>query len=178
MPTNSRSETTAPPAVKVARASRAERGSKALVIPEGSPHRHDDLLQHSLAYTIKRAQVRCDEALTRHLDAGLSPARFAALCAVGANPGISQAALGGLLGIAGPSVVKVVDELEKLDLVKRASSTDRRVYALQLTDHGEVDLERYEISIQTFEKKISEGLTAQERSQLLKLLAKVAASGE
>lgn len=178
MPTNSRVETSPLPAVKVVSASRAERGSSAAVIPEDGPRRHDDLLQHSLAYTIKRAQVRCDEALTRHLDVGLSPARFAALCAVGANPGISQAALGGLLGIAGPSVVKVVDELEKLDLVKRASSTDRRVYALQLTERGEVDLERYERSIQIFEKMISADLTAQERNQLLKLLAKVAASRE
>ena len=143
---------------------------------KGRPH--DDLLSHSLAYTIKRAQVRCDEALTRHLNTGLSPARFAALCAVGANPGISQAALGALLGIAGPSVVKVVDELEKLDLVKRAASTDRRVYALQLTEQGEEDLERYERSIQTFEKMISADLTAQERNQLLQLLAKVANSSK
>lgn len=140
----------------------------------GKPH--DDLLSHSLAYTIKRAQVRCDEALIRHLNTGLSPARFAALCAVGANPGISQAALGALLGIAGPSVVKVVDELEKLGLVKRASSTDRRVYALQLTAQGEEDLERYEHSIQTLEKMIAVNLTAEERNQLLLLLSKVASS--
>jgi DNA-binding MarR family transcriptional regulator len=138
------------------------------------PRRYEDLLQDSLAYTIKRAQVRCDEALSRYLDAGLSPARFAALCAVGANPGISQAALGGLLNIAGPSVVKVVDELERMGLVMRTPSSDRRVYALQLTDRGGADLRRYHASNQTFEKKIAATLTSQERTLLLSLLAKVA----
>jgi len=138
------------------------------------PRKYSDLLGDSLAYAIKRTQVRCDEALARYLDPGLSPARFAALSTVGANPGISQAALGGLLNIAGPSVVKVVDDLERMGLMKRESSSDRRIYALQLTDKGAADLKRYHASIHTFEKKISATLTAQERTQLLALLAKVA----
>lgn len=138
------------------------------------PHKYDDLLRDSLAYTIKRAQVRCDEALSRYLNPGLSPARFAALCAVGAHPGISQALLSGLLNIAGPSVVKLVDELERMDLVRRMSTSDRRIYALQLTERGEVDLKRYHASNQTFENKIAAALTARERTQLLALLAKVA----
>jgi DNA-binding MarR family transcriptional regulator len=133
-----------------------------------------NLLADSLAYAIKRAQVRCDEALARYLDPGLSPARFAALTTIGANPGISQAALGGLLNIAGPSVVKVIDELERLELVRRENSSDRRVYALQLTDRGRADMKRYHASVQTFEKKISTLLSAQERNQLFALLAKVA----
>ena len=133
-----------------------------------------DLLRDSLAYAIKRTQVRCDEALAKHLDAGLSPARFAALSTVGANPGISQAMLGGLLNIAGPSVVKVVDELERIGLLKRESSSDRRVYALRLTEKGSRDYKRYQTSVQTFEKSISANLTPQERELLFELLAKVA----
>lgn len=133
-----------------------------------------DLLRDSLAYAIKRTQVRCDEALAKHLDAGLSPARFAALSTVGANPGISQAMLGGLLNIAGPSVVKVVDELERMGLLKRESSSDRRVYALRLTEKGSRDYKRYQTSVQTFEKSISSNLTPQERELLFALLAKVA----
>ena len=138
--------------------------------------KQEDLLGDSLAYAIKRTQVRCDEALARYLDPGLSPARFAALSTVGANPGISQAALSGLLNIAGPSVVKVVDDLERMGLMKRESSSDRRVYALQLTDKGTSDLIRYQSSIRTYEKKIAALLTAHERTQLFALLAKVAAN--
>jgi DNA-binding MarR family transcriptional regulator len=139
-----------------------------------APPAHHDLLQGSLAYAITRAQVRCDEALVAHLGSGLSPARFAALCAVGANPGISQAALGSLLGIAGPSVVKVVDELERVGLVKRMPTSDRRAYALQLTDRGDADLLRYQTTNQSFEKRVAGRLSFAERASLLKLLAKVA----
>ncbi len=138
------------------------------------PREYEDLLRNSLAYGIKRTQVRCDEALARHLDPGLSPARFTALCTVGANPGISQATLGGLLNVAGPSVVKVVDDLERMGLAKRTQSSDRRVYALQLTERGEIDLRRYHASIQAFEKDIASRLGADERAQLLALLTKVA----
>jgi DNA-binding MarR family transcriptional regulator len=138
--------------------------------------RQEDLLGDSLAYAIKRTQVRCDEALARYLDPGLSPARFAALSTVGANPGISQAALSGLLNIAGPSVVKVVDDLERMGLMRRETSSDRRVYALKLTDKGTDDLKRYQSSIRTYEKKIAALLTPQERTQLFALLAKVAAN--
>ena len=140
----------------------------------GRTSRQDDLLGDSLAYAIKRTQVRCDEALARYLEPGISPARFAALSTVGANPGISQAALGGLLNIASPSVVKVVDDLERMGLMRRETSSDRRVYALRLTDRGTSDLKRYHGSIQTFEKKIASLLTLQERTQLFALLAKVA----
>jgi DNA-binding MarR family transcriptional regulator len=139
-------------------------------------NRQEDLLGDSLAYAIKRTQVRCDEALARYLDPGLSPARFAALSTVGANPGISQAALSGLLNIAGPSVVKVVDDLERMGLMRRETSSDRRVYALKLTDKGTDDLKRYQGSIRTYEKKIAALLTPQERTQLFALLAKVAAN--
>lgn len=137
-------------------------------------NKKSNLLGDSLAYAIKRAQVRCDEALAKYLDPGISPARFAALSTVGANPGISQAALGSLLNIAGPSVVKVVDELERLGLVKRENSSDRRVYALMLTERGTADLKRYQSSVQMFEKRIAAQLTKQERTQLLALLSKVA----
>ena len=140
----------------------------------GQIFKPNNLLNDSLAYVIKRAQVRCDEALVSYLDRGLTPARFAALSTVGANPGISQTALGGLLNIAGASVVKVVDELERTGLLRRESSSDRRVYALQLTEKGAADLARYQASVQAFEKQIASRLTREERSQLIALLSKVA----
>jgi DNA-binding MarR family transcriptional regulator len=161
---------------KAARSRGSNHQHKASGAEAEKPRRYEDLLAGSLAYAIKRTQVRCDEALARYLDPGVSPARLAALSTVGANPGISQAALGGLLNIAGPSVVKVVDDLERMGLLRRESSSDRRVYALQLTDKGAADLKRYQASIHTFEKRISAGLTAHERTQLLTLLAKVAPS--
>jgi DNA-binding MarR family transcriptional regulator len=134
-----------------------------------------DLLANSLAYTIKRAQVRCDEALMRYLDAGISPARLAALSTVGTNPGISQISLGSLLGIAAPSVVKVVDDLQKMGLLRR-DKINGRLHSLQLTKKGASNLQRYGVLVTKFESEIAAALTAAERQQLLALLIKVAPS--
>ena len=81
---------------------------------------------------------------------------------------------GALLNIAGPSVVKVIDELERMELLRRDSSTDRRVYALRLTDKGLAALRRYHAAVAKFEAKIASELTKTERRQLFALLAKVA----
>jgi DNA-binding MarR family transcriptional regulator len=144
--------------------------------PAPEDDRRPNLLDDSLAYTIKRAQIRCDEALMQYLDAGISPARFAALCTVGSNPGISQATLGSLLNIAGPSVVKVVDDLEKMNLLRRDKSANRRLHALQLTKKGAGDLKRYTVLVAKFESEIAAALTMAERNLLLTLLTKVAPS--
>ena len=132
------------------------------------------LLAQSLAYTIKRAQVRCDDVLVQYLNGELSPARLAALSIVAANPGISQAGLGALLNIATPSVVKVIDELERLGLVRRAAAGDRRTYSLKLTRKGLTDHARYRDAVLKFEGAIAKNLTRAERDVLLELLSKVA----
>lgn len=88
---------------------------------------------------------------------------------------MSQAELGGLLNIASPSVVKVVDELERLDLVRRELSiSDRRVHALKVTDKGALEIQRYQLVIKSFERSIASALDARERAQLLSMLASIA----
>jgi DNA-binding MarR family transcriptional regulator len=134
-----------------------------------------ELLVDSLGYAIKRAQVRSYEALYRFLPAELSPTRMSALSTIDANPGISQSALGSLLHIAGPSVVKVVDSLERLGFVERQpAKQDRRVYALVLTRAGRAELEHCRQLVASFEKEIASKLTVGERRQLLQLLSRVA----
>ena len=139
-----------------------------------------NLLEDSLAYFIRRAQVRCDAELARYLEPGISPARLAALATIGANPGISQSALGSLLNIASPSVVKVVDDLESRGLLERGPgpSSDRRVYAVRLTEKGTTELRRYNEAVKRFEEKIASDLTKTERQQLTSLLKRVAATSD
>lgn len=158
-----------------AREGPARRSANPQASQEGHNSAQLDPLHESLAYAIRRAQVRCDEALGRHLKVGMSPAKLAALTTVGANSGVSQAELGGLLNIASPSVVKVVDELERLDLVRRELSiSDRRVHALKVTDKGALEIQRYQLVIKSFERSIASALDARERAQLLSMLASIA----
>ena len=133
-------------------------------------------LKESLAYIVRRTGVRCDSTFVKYQQGEISPARFCALSAVAANPGINQASLGALLGIAGPSVVKVVDDLANLGLVERTAGADRRSSALHVTPEGTEKLHRYSLALDECEKDIANALTAEERRQLLALLRKVALS--
>lgn len=133
------------------------------------------MLEDSLGYAVKRAQVRCEEALIAVLPPDLSPTRMTALAVIEANPGITQSALGVALHIASPSVVKVVDVLERLGLVeRRASPADRRVYALVLTDAGREELLRCRAIVANSELDIASKLTKAERAMLIELLSRVA----
>jgi DNA-binding MarR family transcriptional regulator len=133
------------------------------------------MLEDSLGWAIKRAQVRCEEALVALLPPDLSPTRMTALATIEANPGITQSALGMALHIAPPSVVKVVDVLERLALVERRESpADRRVYALVLTDAGQAELQRCKAVVAQSELEIASRLTKAERAMLIELLSRVA----
>ncbi len=97
-----------------------------------------------------------------------------ALATVGVNPGINQSALGAMLNIAGPSVVKVIDDLEGMEVLRRERMGDRRNYALVLIEKGVDALQKYQRLVKTFEVEIATALTDAERQQLLRLLSRIA----
>ena len=72
-------------------------------------------------------------------------------------------------------LVGLVDTLEKRGLVERQSSaTDRRVYALQLTEAGRDTLKQLGSIARAHDDAICDGLSPAERTQLFSLLARIA----
>jgi len=72
----------------------------------------------------------------KHLGIGQSGWMTIAMVAKAAEP-LSQRALADLVGVEGPSMVSMLDRLEREGFVERvASATDRRVKLVQLTDAG------------------------------------------
>jgi DNA-binding MarR family transcriptional regulator len=154
--------------------------------PTGAPERGaaaaplipDDLSQvwDSLGYCIKRAQVRTYTMLFDMVMAGeMTPARMTALNIIDTDPGINQSALAAQLGITGPSVVKVVDALERLGLIdRRLTEGDRRTRSLFLTRHGVAELKTLRENAARYEEAIARKLSADERRTLIALLDKVA----
>src|SRR5580692_6593625 len=72
----------------------------------------------------------------------LSPAQAGILRAISGERGISQQGLARLLGMFASRLVLVIDEMEQAGLVERKASTkDRRTYALHLTARGKEKLE-------------------------------------
>src|ERR1043165_1094876 len=69
---------------------------------------------------------------------GLAPRPIRILTALRANAGMSQQALGALLGLAPTPVSQISDDLERRGLVERRRKPgDRRAYTLRLTPRGE-----------------------------------------
>src|ERR1700704_2692063 len=91
-----------------------------------------DVLDELLGYSLRRAQVamfiafheatRGLHSATRGID--ITPPRFTALVMIGANPGMSQSALGNVLGIARSGAMLVTDWFEARGLVERRHLRD------------------------------------------------------
>ena len=96
------------------------------------------VLDARLGYFVRRLQVWIFQDLIRRLARlDLSPAQFSVLVIVGANDGLSQAAVGATLGIERARLVRLLHGLEKRGLIRRlASATDGRRHALELTRRG------------------------------------------
>jgi DNA-binding MarR family transcriptional regulator len=105
----------------------------------------------------------------------LLPQHAGVLRMLGQSEGISQQELAARLEMHASRLVSVVDTLEKRGLVARQSSaTDRRVYALQLTDAGRGTLRQLGTIAREHDNALCDGFSAQERAQLFHLLERVA----
>ena len=107
---------------------------------------------------------------------GLEPRHAGILVRLAANEGLSQQALGELIGLNPTRMVFLVDELEQRGLVERRRNTnDRRSYALYLTPRGRDMLRQVQESGRSHQDAIGASLTQAERVELTSLLRRLAA---
>lgn len=135
---------------------------------------YGDLDEH-LGYVLRRAQLAGFEAFhqaTAGVD--ITPARYTALVIVGANPGLSQSALGAALGTARSGAMMVADWMEKHGLVERRHrADDGRAWGLHLTRRGEAQLQALNHRVRENDAKFAGRLSTQERALLKRLLEKL-----
>src|SRR5215472_5581029 len=97
------------------------------------------------------------------------------LTRLAAHEGLSQQALGGLIGLTPTRMVFLVDELQQRGLVeRRRNSADRRSYALYLTPQGRDTLRQIQDSGRRHQDQIGAWMTQAERIQLTSLLRRLA----
>ena len=107
---------------------------------------------------------------------GLEPRQAGMLIRLAANEGLSQQAIGELIGLNSTRMVFLVDELEQRGLVeRRRNAADRRSYALYLTAKGQDTLRQVQAAGNSHQDDIGAVLTAAERVQLTGLLRRLAA---
>ena len=105
---------------------------------------------------------------------GINSRHYGILYVIVQEPGLPQKAIGEKLRIDRTTMVKLVDDLEKLGLVQRQKDpNDRRAYALSLSALGEEKLPDISQHVQQAEALILASLTPEEIQQLLAILIKL-----
>ncbi len=111
---------------------------RAVARPGLSPETPDALLD-SIGFLVTRIHARMHaDGMTALRDLDLEPRHLGSLIALGATGPVAQAELARVLGLSGPSVVEIVDDLEARGLVERRRlASDRRTQALHVLPHAE-----------------------------------------
>jgi DNA-binding MarR family transcriptional regulator len=134
------------------------------------------LLPGLLGYQVRRAQIAAFQHFAATVGkAGVTPGWFGLMVIVANNEGLSQTRLARALGIDGSTMVAMIDRLEENGWMQRQrSEVDRRTHALSLTDGGNELLARLTPLVEAHEAELAAGLSADDKKDLLGLLAKIA----
>lgn len=102
---------------------------------------------------------------------GLTRAQWQVLAYLSANEGIRQGGLADLLDIEPITLVRILDKLEVAGMVeRRRHATDRRLWLLYLTPAAHPMLARMRLLGDATRQEALEGLSDEERAQLLHML--------
>lgn len=103
---------------------------------------------------------------------GVTPVQYAALQAVGHQPGMDQRTLARTIGFDTSTIAGVIDRLEARGLMQRnASAQDRRVRLLTLTEAGGVLLAALVPAMLQAQQRILSPLPEAERGEFMRMLA-------
>ena len=104
----------------------------------------------------------------------ITPIQYLALTLVKSYPGIDQVSLSGRMALDTSTVADVAQRLvRKGFLVRTRSETDRRTYALHLTEEGERTVHQAQPLVKRARTELLSPLEPKERSLLIDLMCKV-----
>ncbi|WP_347813646.1 MarR family winged helix-turn-helix transcriptional regulator [Shimia aestuarii] len=103
----------------------------------------------------------------------LTPVQFAAMDAIGANPGVDQARIAALIAYDRATIGGVIDRLEKKGLVvRKVSQRDRRAREVFLSTEGRKMVDDVFPIVREMQTDILRGLSDEERETFLSLATK------
>jgi len=132
-------------------------------------------LQDLVGYHLRRASVfDLQGALSALEPTGLRTVSMSVLFTIVEEPGISAAEICRVLGIQRANIVSILADLDKLELFEReADPSDSRIQRLFPTRKGKAEAARAVALITDHENKMLSRLSASERNELRRLLAKI-----
>jgi DNA-binding MarR family transcriptional regulator len=153
------------------RAARRVEGDGAI---ERSPVQEIDLgpLPHLVGYMLRRAQLAVFQDFWRgYAELDIRPAQYAVLIVIERNPGLRQSQISSALNIKRANLVALLDSLETRGLAKRVPVvSDRRSYALHLTEDGTALMRRLAEVNAAHEARVNAIIGEAGRKELLRLL--------
>jgi DNA-binding MarR family transcriptional regulator len=131
-------------------------------------------LANTVGYLLRRAQLAVfDDVIANFAELGLRPAQYSVLVLLGHTPGLKQSDVAAALGIQRANFVVLFDGLAR----RSSTPSDRRSYALYLTEAGEKVLARATKLERQLEARMDAKLGPGGREQLLQLLGRLTARG-
>lgn len=123
-------------------------------------------------YMLRRAQFAAFNDFLRYFDdLGVRPVQYAVLTVIDRNPGLKQSQVSEALGIKRANLVAILDAMERRGLARReAVATDRRSYALRLTDKGIALMKELRARSESHERRLAATIGEGGRQELLRLL--------
>jgi DNA-binding MarR family transcriptional regulator len=123
-------------------------------------------------YMLRRAQLAVFQDFWRaYVEHDIRPAVYAVMIVIQRNPGLRQSQVSAALNIKRANLVALLDSLEGRGLARRVPvATDRRSYALHLTEAGEKLMEKLDALNAAHEKRVSAVIGEAGRKELLRLL--------
>lgn len=136
----------------------------------------DEVPSRGAAFLVTQLGTHCAVKFAeRTREIGLTPPQVGILGLIARSPGQSQQAVATTLGLLPSRLVGFVDDLEEQGLVERVRSrTDRRNYALQLTEAGRHKLGEIGRVSRAHEQDLFGSLTDEQHAELIRRLQQVA----
>ncbi len=133
-------------------------------------------VEDRVGYVVKRVQQALGAQMSQALsDHGLTNAQYAALSALEADPGLSNAELARRSFVTPQTMNQVVAQLERAGLVqRRPHPVHGRILETRVTPRGEAALALAHAAVLAIEARMVSGLTAAEQAQLLAALRRCA----
>ena len=147
-------------------------------VPTGAAAELSAVAAHAVAFLLSQLGGHASALFAERVATlDLTPPQVGFLRLVGSEPGSSQQAIVGRLGMAPNRLVYMVDEMEERGLIeRRRHPQDRRNHALHLTAEGIRLMGQVSGIAAAHEEAVCAGLAPQERQQLGALLERVAAN--
>jgi DNA-binding MarR family transcriptional regulator len=139
---------------------------------ETAPEIDLGMLPNLVGYMLRRAQLAVFQDFWRgYADLDIRPAQYAVLIVIERNPGLRQSQISSALNIKRANLVALLDSLENRGLAKRVPvASDRRSYALHLTDAGTAMMRKLAEANAAHETRVNAVIGEVGRKELLRLL--------